>query len=60
VAVQPQPRSGGLVVSRRHIFFAIALAIFIIAAFIHIGDASFKYEQTMEWAGFASFAAAFL
>ena len=61
MALQPQPaRSGGVVLNRRLVFLVIAIVIFIIAAVIHIGDAAFKYEQTMEWAGFASFAAAFL
>ena len=60
MAMQPQPARSGVVLNRRLVFLVIAIVIFIIAAIIHLGDAAFKYEQTMEWAGFASFAAAFL
>ena len=54
------PARQGVVITRHLVLLVIAVVIFIIAAFIHIGDASFKYEQTMEWAGFAAFAASFL
>lgn len=53
-------RGPSVQINRKRVFIAIAVVIFIIAAVIHLGDAAFKYEATMEWAGFAFFAAAFL
>jgi nitrate reductase NapE component len=46
--------------SHRLLFLVIAIVIFVVLAIIYIGDASFKYETALGWAGFAFFAASFL
>lgn len=53
-------RGNGINVTHRLLFLVIAIVCFIVLAIISIGDASFKYEVALGWAGFAFFAASFL
>ncbi len=46
--------------THRLLFLVIAVVIFIVLSIINIGDATFKYDVALGWAGFAFFAASFL